>query len=54
MRIIAIADELYRIAEEYGDLEGVMPDPIERGWVNLVDRVEYDPERQAVQLVSDR
>lgn len=49
-----VADELYRLAEEFGDGEALTPDPIEATYANPVDRVEFDHERQAALLVTDR
>jgi hypothetical protein len=54
MKITEIADELFRIADERGEVEGAIPDPIEATWITPVDRVEFDAERQLVLFVSDR
>jgi hypothetical protein len=46
-------EELERMVHEFGDFELQIPDPIER-WYYPVDRVEVEPEAQAIRFVSDR
>lgn len=55
MNIADLAEELLKLAEDRGGhLDAMIPDPIEPAWLNAVDRVEYDAERQAALLVTDR
>jgi hypothetical protein len=46
-------EELERAVHEFGDFELQIPDPIARWWYP-VDRVEVEPEAQAIRFVSDR
>lgn len=47
-------EELERIVNEFGDASLVMPDPVEATYLNPVDRIEFNSERQAIMFVSDR
>ena len=47
-------EELERIVNEFGDAELVMPDPVEATYLNPVDRIEFNSERQAIMFVTDR
>jgi hypothetical protein len=46
-------EELERLVHEHGDFELQIPDPVER-WYYPVDRIEVEPEAQAMRFVSDR
>jgi hypothetical protein len=45
-------EEIERIQNERGVCKLQVPDPVERWWYD-VDRVEFDPDAQAIRLVSD-
>jgi hypothetical protein len=45
-------EEIERIQNEFGRAKLQIPDPVERWWYD-VDRIEFDPETQAIRLVSD-
>lgn len=47
-------DEIERIVREFGDCDLEMPDGTQVGWYNPVDRIEFDSDRQAIQVISDR
>lgn len=46
-------EEIERIQNEYGPCKVQIPDPVEAWWYN-VTRIEFDPEAQAIRLVSDQ
>lgn len=45
-------EEIERLQNEFGECVLQIPDPVEHWWYN-VDRIEFDPEAQAIRLVSD-
>lgn len=47
-----LLEEIERLQTEFGRARLQIPDPVERWWYD-VDRVEFDPEAQAIRLVSD-
>lgn len=47
-----LVEEVERLQREFGRAQVQLPDPVERWWY-AVDRVEFDPEAQAIRLVSD-
>lgn len=47
-------EDLERLVNEFGDADLVIPDPIEAAYLNPVDRIEFNSERQAIMFVSDR
>lgn len=54
MKVTEIIDKLTELVEEFGDADGVIPDPLEDKWVNKVNVVEFDSERQAIIFATDR
>lgn len=52
MKSTEALEEIERLQNEFGECELQIPDPVERWWYN-VDRIEFDPEAQAIRLVSD-
>lgn len=52
MKATEALEEIERAVTEFGDFELQIPDPVERWWYP-VDRIEVDPEAQALRLVSD-
>ena len=53
MRATDAIEEIERAVHQYGDFELQIPDPVERWWYP-VDRIEVEPEAQAIRMVSDR
>jgi hypothetical protein len=53
MKATEAIEELERLVYEFGDFELQIPDPVER-WFYPVDRLEVEPEAQAIRVVSDR
>lgn len=54
MDAVQAIEELERIVREFGNAKLKIPDPIEATWLNDVDRIEFDSERQSILFVSDR
>ena len=54
VKITEVIEELQHVVREHGDQEFLMADTFEETWRTPVDRVEYEPERDAVTAVSDR
>jgi hypothetical protein len=52
MDSVEALEEIERLQNEFGRAELQIPDPVERWWYR-VDRIEFDPEAQAIRLVSD-
>lgn len=52
MNSLQALEEIERFQNEYGPCKMQIPDPVERWWYD-VDRIEFDPEAQAIRLVSD-
>lgn len=46
-------EEIERIQNEFGACKLQLPDPFEAWWYD-VTRIEYDPQSQAIRMVSDR
>lgn len=52
MDSVQILEEIERLQTEFGKSKIQIPDPVEPWWYD-VTRVEFDPEAQAIRLVSD-
>jgi hypothetical protein len=50
---VDVLEELERLQAEFGRGQLMIPDPIEQGYRNPVDRIEFDAETQTYLLVSD-
>jgi hypothetical protein len=49
---VQVGEEIDRLQNEFGVCKIQIPDPVESWWYE-VTRVEFDPEAQAIRLVSD-
>jgi hypothetical protein len=54
VKISEAIEELQRVQYEHGDQELMMADTFEETWRTPIDRLEYEPDRDAVTAVSDR
>jgi hypothetical protein len=49
---VTALEEIERIQNEHGAARLQIPDPVEMWWYD-VTRIEWDPDAQAIRLISD-
>ena len=54
MKISAILDEVQRIYDEFGDVDGEIYDTVDMEMFQDLTHVKFDYDRQRVQFLSDR
>ena len=54
MKISAILDEVQRIYDEFGDVDGEIYDAVDMEMFQDLTHVKFDYDRQRVQFLSDR
>lgn len=54
MKISEAIEDLSRTLNEHGDQDFLMADTLEEKWRNPVDRLEFEPEHDAVTAICDR
>jgi hypothetical protein len=54
MKLSKILDEVQRIYDEFGDVDGEMYDPVDMEMFQPVTHIQYDYDRERIQFLSDR
>jgi hypothetical protein len=54
MKLSAILDEVQRVYDEFGDVEGELFDALDMEMFQPITRVRFDQDRGRLQFLSDR